>query len=104
MIIDYLIAMYAAGVNIIELGLRSLNNKGFKGACAFTTNDFLRKLLLPADLTIGVTMNGSELVGNIPYHEFLEQLFPVPANDSPVDLVGIACHLHEFEKALPTVE
>lgn len=100
---DYLIAMQAAGVNIIELGLRSLKNKGFKGACAFTTDDFLRELPLPADLTIGVMMNGSELVGDMPYHEVLEQLFPVPAKESPVDLVRIACHVYEFEKALPAV-
>lgn len=48
-------------------------------------------------------MNGSELVGDIPYHKVLEQLFPVPAKESPVDLVRIACHVHEFENALPAV-
>lgn len=48
-------------------------------------------------------MNGSELMGDIPCYEVLEQLFPVPANESPVDLVRIACHVHEFEKALPAV-
>jgi len=100
---DYLVAMQAAGVNIIELGLRSLNNKGFKGACAFTTDDFLRDLPLPTELTIGVMVNGSELVGDIQQHTVLEQLFPVPAKESPVDLVRIACHVHEFEKALPAV-
>lgn len=100
---DYLAAMQAAGVNVVELGLRSLNNKGFKGACAFTTDEFLRDLPLPDDLTIGVMMNGSELVGDISQDKVLEQLFPVPVNESPVDLVRIACHVHEFEKALPAV-
>lgn len=100
---DYLAAMQAAGVNVVELGLRSLNNKGFKGACAFTTDEFLRDLPLPDDLTIGVMINGSELVGDISQDKVLEQLFPVPASNSPVDLVRIACHIHEFEKALPAV-
>ena len=31
---NYLGAMQAAGVDIVELGLRSLKNEGFKGACA----------------------------------------------------------------------
>ncbi len=100
---DYLVAMESAGVNVVELGLRSLKNKGFKGACAFTTDDFLRELPLPKNLTIGVMINGSELVGDIPYHEVLEKLFPIPADESPVDLVRIACHVHEFEESLPAV-
>ncbi|MDT9195887.1 MAG: aldolase, partial [Limnospira sp. PMC 1245.20] len=47
-VIDYLNAMKAAGVDIVELGFRSLKNQGFKGACAYTTDDFLRSLPLPA--------------------------------------------------------
>lgn len=100
---DYLVAMLAAGVNTVELGLRSLNNKGFKGACAFTTDNFLRTLPLPDGLTIGVMINASELVGVIPQETVLSRLFPVPASKSPVDLVRIASHLHEFEHALPAV-
>lgn len=103
MINDYLIAMQSAGVDIVELGLRSLQNKGFKGACAFTTDEFLHTLPLPEDLTIGVMVNASELVTEVPQYSVLAQLFPVPANESPVDLVRIACHVHEFENALPAV-
>lgn len=103
LITDYLIAMQSAGVNIIELGFRSLDNKGFKGPCAFTTDSFLSTLPLPPNLTIGVMINGNELVGEQPQHLVLEQLFSVPANESPVDLVRIACHVHEFEKALPAI-
>lgn len=100
---DYLIAMQAAGVNAVELGFRSLSNKGFKGACAFTTDDFLRSLPLPENLTIGVMVNANELVGDIPQEEVLAKLFPVSASESPVHLVRIASHLHEFEQALPAV-
>ena len=100
---DYLTAMQAAGVNAIELGFRSLNNKGFKGACAFTSDEFLRNLPLPKNITIGVMLNASELVGDIQQEEVLAKLFPVFASESPVDLVRIASHLHEFEQALPAV-
>lgn len=100
---DYLVAMQAAGVDIVELGFRSVKNEGFKGACAYTTDDFLRSLSLPSGLTIGVMVNGSELTSDKPQKEVLEELFPVSASESPVDLVRIACHVHEFETALESV-
>lgn len=100
---EYLIAMSAAGIDIVELGLRSLQNRSFKGACAYTTDDFIRSLAVPSGLTVGVMINASELVGETPYDDALKRMFPVEASDSPVDLVRIACHVHEFESALPAV-
>lgn len=101
LILAYLEAMRAAGVDAVELGFRSLNNKGFKGACAFTSDDFLRTLPLPEGLQIGVMVNASELVGERSQTDVLASLFPENARQSPVDLVRIACHVHEFERALP---
>src|SRR5690606_990698 len=99
----YLEAMLAAGVDVAELGFRSVHNSGFKGACAYTTDDFLQSLELPIGLTIGVMVNGNELVGEMPQQEVLAKLFPVCASESSVDLVRIACHVHEFSAALPAV-
>lgn len=98
---QYLEAMQAADVDIIELGLRSLINNGFKGACAYTTDEFINTLPLPAGIQVGVMINGSEIVGDIPQNEALERLFPNAEAESPVDVVRIACHAHEFAKALP---
>ena len=100
---EYLEAMSAAGVDIVELGLRSLKNSGFKGASAYTTDDFINSLPIPETLIIGVMVNAAELVGDIPQLEVLETLFPVPADQSPVDLVRIASHVYEFEEALKAV-
>jgi 4-hydroxy 2-oxovalerate aldolase len=100
---QYLDAMQAAGVDVVELGFRTLKNQGFQGPCAFTTDEFIRSLTIPAGLTVGVMVNGNELVGEVPQQEALKRLFPNAAVDSPVDLVRIACHVHEFEKALPAV-
>lgn len=100
----YLDAMPAAGVDAVELGFRSLSNKGFKGACAFSSDDFLRSLPLPQGLQIGVMVNASELVGEHSQTHVLAQLFPEDAQQSPVDLVRIACHVHEFEQALPAAK
>lgn len=98
----YLRAMAVVGVDIVELGLRSLINKGFKGASAYTTDEYLRTLDVPSNLKVAVMVNGSELLqeGNS-LEVILSQLFPCNADKSPVDIVRIACHVHEFVEALP---
>lgn len=98
----YLAAMDAVGVNTVELGFRFWHNEGFKGACAFTRDEFLHRLEIPGTLKIGVMVNAADLVVDgalSPKH--LETLFPVPAAESPVGLVRIACHVHEFHIVLP---
>lgn len=98
----YLEAMHSAGINIVELGFRSINNSSFKGPCAYTTDVFLKNLSIPPSLIVAVMVNGNELVkDNHPQQDVLAKLFPNRAEQSPVDMVRIACHVHEFEKALP---
>ncbi|MGJ7548729.1 aldolase catalytic domain-containing protein [Pseudomonas alloputida] len=101
LVAQYIAAMQAAGIHTIELGLRSLKNNKFSGACAYTTDNFLRTLAIPPCFTVGVMVNASELVGQLPLQHALSLLFPVKADESPVDLVRIACHVHEFADALP---
>ncbi|WP_323751839.1 aldolase catalytic domain-containing protein [Marinobacter sp.] len=97
---DYLEAMAALPVGYVELGLRSLKNDGFKGGCAYSTDQYIRSLQVPEDLKVGVMVNASELVGGEgALAERLSKLF-VSAADSPVTLVRVACHVHEFEAAL----
>lgn len=97
----YLTAMKAAQVDVVELGFRFLQNRGFKGPCAYTTDTFLETLAIPPGLTVGVMMNGADLCSEIGCIAALEQLFPRPAAETPVDLVRFACHFHELEEALP---
>lgn len=99
----YLEAISAANVDVVELGLRSLENTGFKGACAYTDDEFIRSLAVPATLKVGVMVNASELLGTPTVEDALTALFPYAASQSPVDLVRVACHVHEFERALPAV-
>lgn len=99
---SYLHAMVAANVQVVELGLRSLNNKAFKGASAFTTDAYLRSLNIPTSLTVAVMINAVELLsGDTSLEVALARLFPEGADTSPVSLVRIACHVHEFERSLP---
>jgi len=96
----YLFAMKSAKVDIVELGFRFLKNEGFKGPCAFTTDDFIESLDIPDNLTIGVMINGSDLCTDIGWEKAINKLFPKDAVDTPINLVRIACHFHEINNAL----
>jgi 4-hydroxy 2-oxovalerate aldolase len=98
---DYLLAMRAAQVDIVELGFRFFYNEGFKGACAYTTDDFLDSLAIPPCLQVSVMINGADLCTDIGCIGALERLFPRSAGETPVDLVRVACHFRELPKALP---
>lgn len=99
---EYLAAMRSANIDYVEMGFRSFNvSGGFKGACAFTTDSYIRSLNVPEGLKLGVMMNASELL----HHargalEATKEIFH-PAVESPLSLVRFACHLHEFEATLP---
>lgn len=97
----YLDAMSAAGVDAVELGFRSLKADGFKGAAAYTSDEFLESLNLPSVLAIGVMVNGSELASPQTQEADLCTLFPLSADKARFSLVRIACHAHEFRNVLP---
>lgn len=101
---DYLLAMQALGMDYVELGFRSLDRRGFRGAYAYTTDSFLRTLDIPEGLRIGVMVNASELLRHADgWQDAAAQLF-VSAGQSPVALVRLACHVHEFAEALPACD
>jgi len=101
LISDYLLAMKAAQIDVVELGFRFLGNDGFKGPCAFTTDTFLRGLAIPEGMLVGVMVNGADLCTSLGCQPALERLFPEPAAESPVNLVRFACHFRELPQALP---
>lgn len=102
---DYLAAMKAVAIDYVELGFRSFDTgSGFRGACAFTTDEFIRSLNIPTGLKIGVMMNAAEVVRHPSGPLLATQLMFGPACESPVSLVRFACHLHEFEATLPACE
>ncbi len=98
---NYLDSMAAAGIDFVELGFRSSVANGFKGACAYTSDEFLDALNLPTNLTIGVMVNGNELSSAESRESILEKLFPNSAVNAKFDLVRIACHAYEFKDVLP---
>jgi len=92
--------MASISADYVELGFRMLDTNGFKGGCAFTTDNFINHLTIPHGLNIGVMVDASEIES---YKEgraqALSKLFN-EASESPVSLVRIACHYDQFNEAL----
>jgi 4-hydroxy 2-oxovalerate aldolase len=103
LVIEYLSAISESGVDYIELGLRSRKASGFKGMFAFCPEQHLACLPIPKSMSVGVMVNASELFGGEGVEAELARLFPVNADESCIDLVRVACHLHEVLDALPAV-
>ena len=103
---DYLEAMVSIQADYVEIGFRLIINNDFKGGCAFSTDSYINRLNIPKALKdkIGVMINGAEILsqGNSKndLHQILGRLF-TSKKQSPVTLVRIACHIHEFEHCLP---
>jgi 4-hydroxy 2-oxovalerate aldolase len=97
---DYLIAMKAANINFVEIGFRFLNNSGYKGPFAFSTDKFIKNLKIPKDLKLGVMVNASDLYTDIGWKKAILKLFPESANNTPIKLIRFACHFHEIPNAL----
>ena len=103
-IIDsYLLAMSKVNVDVVEIGFRSKQNTQYKGACAYSREDFLETLNIPGNLSISVMLNASELVHSDHQISLIDYLFPVPATSSKVDIVRIACNYSEVDSILPSV-
>jgi 4-hydroxy 2-oxovalerate aldolase len=99
---EYLNAMSAAAIDFVELGFRSFDkSSGFLGACAYTSDSFIRSLRIPPGLKIGVMMNAAELFKQGVSPVDAAKMVFVPKAESPVSIVRFACHIHEFAETLP---
>ena len=55
----YLKVMSDIKVDYVEIGFRSKDKKEFRGACAYTTDDFLSSLKIRKSVKIAVMINGA---------------------------------------------
>jgi 4-hydroxy 2-oxovalerate aldolase len=102
----YLKAMVALPVDIVEIGFRRMPGAGgrFNGGNAYCTDDYVRSLNIPNNgFGVAVMVNGADL------RNYTDGLKPAvdrlfgPAEESPVALVRIACHVHQVEETLPAI-
>ena len=97
----YLKSMSAAGVEYIELGFRSFENKTYRGACAYTKDDFIKTLTVPNNLKIGVMINASELISYKTKNPIKNiKLLIKNKKNSKIHFVRIACHYEEVPKTI----
>lgn len=93
----YLAAVSSANIDYVELGLRNFPRQGFLGAYAYTTEQHLNSLELPAGPTYGVMVDAKTILeSGLTVEEAVDTLF-VPATDSKLGLVRIAAHFKEVE-------
>lgn len=94
---NYLLSIAESKIEYVELGLRNFPQKGFLGAFAYTTEDYINSLNLPEGPTYGVMVDAKTILeSNYSIEEAIDLLF-VPANESKISLVRIAAHFHEVE-------
>ncbi len=101
---EYLATMGAVPVDVIEIGLRDFSDGTFKGAHAFSTDDYLRNLPLPEGPAIAVMVNAKSLLtypGGC--RAAVDALF-APCADSPVAMVRVAAHVKEVAGCGPIID
>lgn len=95
----YIKGMVDAKVDYVELGLRNFSQDGFRGAFAYTTEDFLNRMDLPKGPTYGVMVDAKTILSSeLGVTEAVDYLF-VNSAESKVDLVRIAAHFNEVEQS-----
>ncbi len=98
----YLKVIDNLNIDYCEIGFRFLKNSGFRGSCAFTSEDFLSTLEIPKNLKIAVMINANEFIKDKKVDiESLRKIFPVSSGNSKVHMVRVACHSDSVEITLP---
>lgn len=101
---NYLNAVAAAKIDVVELGLRNFSKSGFFGAFAYTTEDFVNELNLPDGPLYGVMVDAKTILfSDLSIKDSIDSLF-VHAKDSKIGLVRVAAHFHEVEQSEPIVK
>lgn len=95
---SYLAAVSKTLVTHVEIGFRFKSRSGFKGPAAYSTDDYLSRLVIPSNISIGVMINASDLSGDR-LKEDIAGMFPLSRRSSRLDFVRIASHYHELETA-----
>ena len=92
---EYIKCMYKCKIDIIELGFRFSSKNSFLGNFAYSTENFLNKLVLPKKLKYAVMINAKEF-----YHKEkrLLKLFK-PKKLSKINIVRIAINFNEFKRS-----
>ena len=94
---EYLSSISKAGVNVVEIGFRSVLDQSFHGPYYYATDDFLLSLDLPGNLKFAVMINASDYLDDESNLSTLLGMLFHPCINSPVDLVRIAVNFNNYQ-------
>lgn len=90
----------AANIDYLELGYRSLDNQGFYGAYKYCKDCNLAKLKNNVHLKFAVMIDAKEIMTtNGPIDDVIKLMFQ-EKNNSPLDMVRVACTISQLDDAL----
>ena len=84
--------MHESGVDIVEIGFRSLFNNSYKGPFAYCKDKFLEEINC-RNVEIAVMVNSKEFLESDNIKETIHKLFFKIKINSKVDIVRFACNL-----------
>ena len=97
--VDYLSVFSKTNVQLLEVGFRFPPSSGFRGAHAYTTDDYIAGFEIPSDKSLGVMVNAADRAKYESTTHFIDSLF-VSADNSPIEFVRIASHEAEIQYAM----
>jgi len=94
---EYFQTIKKCKIKYVELGFRFLDKSKIKGPTAYTKDNFINKLNIPRDISVGVMINAGDLLkeGTSPLQQCKKAF---PKGKSKVKFVRIACHFDEIFK------
>lgn len=95
--------MVRSGIDVIELGFRTIKSDRYLGPTAYTTDEFIDQLEIPQSMTLAVMLNAKEIVAEPDSRLAIQKLFKIRSN-SRVDLVRFAATYSEIEHLAPAVD
>jgi len=101
-IAHYVDSMVRAGVDVIEMGFRQIKADRYLGPTAWTTDEFLDQLNIPASITVAVMMNAKDVVSSPDARLTIQKMFTAKSK-SRVDMVRFAAIHSEVEPLAPAV-
>jgi len=97
---QYIKAISSSGVDYVELGLRNYPSDVFKGANAFTTEEYLSSLSLPNGPKYGVMVDAKTILSSgLDIEQGTKSLF-IEKNKSTLYFVRVAAHYSEIGGAI----
>ena len=81
----YICAMFNAGVDVVEIGFRSLHNKGYKGPFAFSTEPVLREIKQDLQINIAVMLDVKDISSSNDIEAYINELFPLDSDESCIN-------------------